>query len=395
MQKLKNILKKSETIKNLKVAVAHDFLVEYGGAEKVFEAIMEVFPNATAFTTEFWPEKFPEFYKSYKIQTGFVSKLPFHKKLFQHFKLFHTFIFEKFNLGGFDLIISSSAGFAKGVLTHPRVPHLAYIHTPPRFLWGLETTRHDKMNPLMKLILRPIESYWRMWDFNAAQRPFKLIANSKITQERISKFYRRDSEIIHPPVDTKKIAASEESDLKITRPFYFVVSRLVKYKKVDLIIEAFKKLPYDLYISGTGEAEKELRLISQDYPNVHLLGRASDADRNYYLKHAKASIFVGEEEFGIVMVESLAAGTPVIAFNKAGAAEIVTHKKTGVLFDEQSSSAIINAVKEAEKINFKKSDLLDQAEKFSKESFKEKLANFALKALEEKSIAYPENLSRS
>jgi glycosyltransferase involved in cell wall biosynthesis len=395
LKTLKSILEKMHSTKGekIKLAIAVDFLVEYGGAEKILEAVLEVYPNATIFTSDFWPEKFPASYKNYDIKTGFVSKLPFHKILFNQYKLFHTFIFEKFKLQDYDAILSISSGFAKGVLTHPKKPHIAYINTPPRFLWGLETTRHDKLNPIIKLILKPIEHYWRIWDFNAAQRPYKIISNSKTIQKRVTKYYRRESDYIYPPVDVEKIIDFKPSKVTPTKPFFFVVSRLVKYKKVDSIIEAFKKFPYDLYISGSGEDENRLKSLAQGYGNIHFLGRTSDEERNSYLKNAKASIFAGEEDFGIVLVESLAAGTPVIAFKKGGAEEIVDDKETGLFFEEQTADAIIRSLKEFEKLNFNKETLVKSALRFSKENFQKQLINYIAKSLEEKTLAYPENIT--
>lgn len=390
--------------KDLKIAIIHDFLIEYGGAEKVLEAMLEVFPRAHVFTTAYWPEKFPEKYRDYIINTGFIQKLPFHKSLFNQYKIFHPTFFEGLDLSGYNLVISTSAGFAKGVLTHPSIPHIAYIHTPPRFLWGMETTRHDNLSLLTRFSLTPLEHYWRIWDFNAAQRPTTLIANSEAVKKRIKKIYNRNAEVIHPPVEVSairnnikswRIAPELETKVNSLMPFFFVHGRLTKYKKIDLVIEAFKKLKYNLVISGDGEELKYLKVISKNNPNIHLLGRTSDQERNTYLDKSEAMIFAGAEDFGIVLVEALAAGKPVIAYNKDGASEILHNGKHGVLFESQTPSDIIRAVQQVRKTRFDREELTNRALEYSKEKFKSRFKKLAIETVEQTNKRYSKSILES
>jgi glycosyltransferase involved in cell wall biosynthesis len=357
----------------MKVALVHDFLNQYGGAERVLEALHEIYPKAPVYTSLYAPAKLPLRFKNWEIRAFRLPRFPLAKT----YTFFYPLLFEKLDLSSFDLVISTSANFAKGVITSPKTVHLSYIHTPPRFLYHYQTeVNRRKLLPL-KPILSPLDNLLRVWDFSAAQRPDLLVANSQETAKRIRKFYGREAEVIYPPVALAKRedGSSLEGAGEDSHPSYFlVVSRLAKYKRIDLAIEACKRLGLPLKIVGTGREEKRLGRMGGE--KTDFLGFVSDRRLAELYRRCRALIFPGEEDFGITPVEAMSFGKPVIAFGKGGALETVVAGKTGEFFYEEKPASLAKALKAFDPKKYRPADCVAQAQRFSKESFQENFRNF-------------------
>jgi glycosyltransferase involved in cell wall biosynthesis len=362
-----------------KIAIVHDYLNQYGGGERVVEAMSEVWPDAPIYTAIYdkklmygWLKISPE-----KIKTNFIQKLPFSNYLSKHYFFLYPLAFRLQNLEDADIVLSSSSYAAKFARPKKGAIHICYLHTPPRFLWGYDTelSRYysrpfDRLlSPLYELIVPPIRSLLRRADYDAAQKVDHFIVNSKEVQNRVKKHYHRDSVVIYPPVDTDRFVG-ETKDLG----YFLVVSRLGGYKKVDTVVEAFNKLGLPLKIIGYGPQFSYLKEIAKK--NIELLGRLPDSEVTDYIKNCKALIFPTYEDFGIVPVEAMAAGKPVIAFKKGGALETVVEGVTGVFFGSQTSSDIIRTVEKFDPTEYNATACREQAKKFSKEEFKRKIKLF-------------------
>lgn len=375
----------------MKIALVHDYLNQYGGGERVLEALYELYPDATVYTSiydrklmESWLKIPPE-----KIKTNFISKLPFHNYLSKHYFFLYPLAFRFQNLEGADLIISTCSYASKFVRGKKGVIHICYLHTVPRFLWGYDTelSRYYRrwfdrlLAPLYKLLVPMFKVILRQADYQAAQKVGYFLTDSKEVQRRIEKHYKRDSVVIYPPVDIDRFDKPKADNSKQT-DYYLIISRLGGYKKIDIAIEAFNKLCLPLKVVGDGPQLPTLKKIAAS--NIELLGRLSDLEVTRLLKSAKALIFPTFEDFGIVPVEAMAAGIPVIAFGQGGALETVVEGKTGIFFEEQTPTAIIEAVKKFETMKFYPEDCKTQAKKFSKEIFKQKVLNYVEKILNER-----------
>lgn len=330
-------------IDSMRVAIVHDWLTVYGGAERVLEQIIEIFPDADIFTLfDFLPEDSRGFIQNKRIQTSFIQRLPLARKKYRLYLPFMPLAVEQFDLSKYDLVISSSHAVAKGVITGPEQIHVCYCHTPIRYAWDLQHQYFHETglkSGVKGALARVILHYLRMWDVRTANGVDYFIANSHFVAKRIWKTYRRDSVVVYPPVDVDKFALSTTKE-----EFYLTVSRMVPYKKIDLIVEAFSYMPdKHLVVIGDGPDFKKVR--AKAGPNVTLMGYQPFPVLLEYMQRARAFVFAAEEDFGIVLVEAQACGTPVIAYGKGGAAETVIPGETGVLFDEQSVSALVAAVR--------------------------------------------------
>ncbi len=365
-----------------KVALAHDYLREYGGAERVLEVLHEIFPEAPLYTAYYNPDGLGGTLKRFKdwdIRTSWFQKFPFANRLLSPFRIFGPLMFESFDLSEYDLVISSSSAthLAKAVITKPETLHLSYIHTPPRFLYGYVTSINYKKHWWTRIGGEIINHFMRIYDFEVSQRPDILIANSKNIQKRIKKFYRRDSIVIYPPVDLA------EFHLKKTKGNYFLaLNRLVRGKGVDVIIEAANRLDILLKVAGTGPEMETLKKVSGK--NVEFLGWVSDEERVKLLSNAKALIVAAEDEdFGITSIEAQAAGTPVIAPASGGFLETVIDGKTGLLYGGPGQVTAEALVEVLQKFSAKggpssgwdPKECRKNAEKFSKERFKKEILN--------------------
>lgn len=365
-------------MKNLKVALAHDYLREYGGAERVLEALHDIFPEAPVYTAYYNPESLGENGKRFTgwdIKTSWFQKVPFASKLLSPFRLFAPMMFESFDLGEFDLVISSSSAayLAKAVITKPETLHISYIHTPPRFLYGYVTSFNYKKNPITRFLGELANHFLRIYDFEVSQRPDILVANSKNIQTRIKKFYRRESVVIYPPVEIS--SKYQVVGSKGKKDYFLVLSRLVRGKGVDIIVEAATKLSIPLKVAGVGPEMEALRKSSGK--NVQFLGWVSDEERIELLAGAKALIVAAEDEdFGITSIEAQAAGTPVIAPASGGFLETVEDKKTGLLYGGSgmvNADNLVEALQKFSALKLNSEDCRKNAEKFSKERFKKEI----------------------
>jgi glycosyltransferase involved in cell wall biosynthesis len=365
----------------MKVALIHDHLAQDGGAEKVLQVFAEMFPEAPIFTLLSEKNNIAKNYKNRKIDTSIIQKMPGGVKHYQWYMPFMPMAVEFFDLSKFDLVLSDSASFAKGVITRPETLHIDYCHTPTRYLWS-DTHQYInelKYNKWFKKIISLVLNYIRLWDRLAADRVDVFIANSETVKKRISKYYHRDSVVIYPPVDVETFNISPELiDEKLKAENYFLAGcRLVPYKRLDIVIEAFKKNPdKKLKIFGSGIDAERLKTIAGGAPNIEFLGRVSETELTKLYRNALAFIHPQEEDFGVVAVETMACGTPVIAFRKGGVEETIIEGKTGLFFDDQTPSAIAEAISKFDKSSFDENVIRAQAEKFSTENFKRNIQDF-------------------
>jgi glycosyltransferase involved in cell wall biosynthesis len=359
----------------MKVALVYDRVNKWGGAERVLLALHEIFPEAPLYTSVYdpkgapWAKVFPE------LRTSFLQKFPFTKSNHEFLAPFMPYVFESFDFSGFDVVISVTSEAAKGIRTKPGTIHICYCLTPTRYLWS-----HNDLyfsNPIMKFISKPIVNHLKRWDKLASKRPDKIIAISTEVKDRIQKFYDRESIIIFPPANTKLIYINKVKN----RKYYLVVSRLVKYKKVDLVVEAFNKLGYSLVVVGTGREEQKLK--SKSKKNIKFVGKISEEELVKYYNDAKALIMPQEEDFGIVAVEAQNYGVPVIAYKKGGAIDTVIPDKTGFFFEHQTVESLQAAIEQYLDSNHSTIDsdeCIKNANRFSKERFQKEFVDFVKNA---------------
>lgn len=346
----------------MRVAIVYDRVNKWGGAERVLLALHELFPKAPLYTAVYskkragWASVFPEVIPSY------LQKIPFMQDKHEFLGTFTPLAFETLDLSGHDLVVSVTSEAAKGVMTKPGSTHICYCLTPTRYLWSEHDTYFE--NRLLWFFSRPAVFYLRKWDKMAAKRPDVMVAISRAVKKRIKKYYERDPKVIFPPVDTEKFKATGK---EIKEEYYLVVSRLVKYKRVDLAIKAANALGKKLVVVGEGVQKASLKRMAED--NVHFVDELTDGELANYYRKASGLIFPQEEDFGIVAVEAQAAGTPVIAFKAGGAKDTVVDGKTGVFFNKQTPKSIIKAIGRFEKMDFDAKDLVRNAERFEKERF--------------------------
>ena len=351
----------------MKIALVHDFLMQMGGAEKVVEVLHTMFPEAPVFTSAYDPDVMPAHYRSWDIRTSFLQRLWMKRKTHRAALMLYPLAFESFDFSGFDLVISSSSSFAKGVITGPDTHHLCYTYTPMRYAWATGNyAEREQMGRLARLALVPVTHYLRMWDAVAASRVDTYVAISTTVQRRIAKYYRRASEVIHPPVDTARFAPSNTVE-----NYYVVASRMIPYKRLDLAIDAFSRLKIPLKVIGTGRQEAALRARAGSC--VQFLGHVPDTDLPGLMARSRGYVMPGEEDFGLAPVEANACGRPVVAFAAGGALDTQMDGQTGVLFEEQSVDSLCEAICSAEQTRFDPDFICRHARKFSTEVFQERI----------------------
>lgn len=364
----------------MKVALVHDYLREYGGAERVLEDLHEIFPNAPVYTAYLRPEglgKAWERFKDWDIRTSWIQNLPLANKLISPLRVLAASAFESFDLKEYDLVISSDAiYFAKAVITKPETLHIAYIHTPPRYLYGYTTSYNYKKHLWTRIGGELINYFLRIWDFEVSQRPDVLVANAKEIQSRIKKFYRRDSVVIHPAVDLSEFRGAK----KKVGDYYLSLGRLVRSKGIEVAIEACVELGVSLKVAGTGPLLNEFK--KKAGKTINILGSVSDKERVELLSNARALILLEEQpDFGITAVEAQAAGTPIIAVRAGGYKETIIEGKTGVFIEEASKEALVKVLESFDPKKYKESDCRENAERFSKERFKKEILDLVEKNL--------------
>jgi len=359
----------------MKKALIHDWFSVYAGAEKCVESFTNIWDDFKIYSLiDFLDEKDRDIIlKGKKVKTSFIQKLPFAKNKYRNYLPFFPMAIEQFDLSEYDLVLSSSHAVSKGVLTHSNQLHICYMHTPIRYGWDLyhHYLREAGLKSGLKgLIAKYTLHKLRIWDYISANRVDKYIANSKYIAKRIKKVYNKDAVVIYPPVDVEKFTLCETKE-----EFYFTASRMVPYKKIDLIVEAFSKMPdKKLVVIGTGPDFEKIK--SKATSNIELLGFQPDEVLLDYMQRAKAFVFAAEEDFGITPVEAQACGTPVICFARGGAIETVIDKKTGIYFYNQSINDIISAVENFENKTFNYNDIRTHSLQFSRERFEKEIKEY-------------------
>lgn len=357
----------------MKVAIVHDWLVTNAGAEKVLRSIVNLYPDADIFSlVDFLSDEERNIIiDGKKVHTSFIQKLPYAKKHFRNYLPLFPKAIESFDLSTYDLIISSSWAVTKGVKKSPDQLHVSYCHSPIRYAWDLYDEYTKDLPWLKKILVQSILKYIRKWDIDTLDRVDYFIANSKFVQERIKRIYNRESTVIYPPVNIDKFTLHEEKE-----DFYLTASRLVPYKKTKLIVEAFNKMPdKKLVVIGSGEEYNAIKKIAKD--NIKILGYQSDEILISTMQKAKGFIYAAIEDFGIIPIEAMACGTPVIALNEGGTKETVINKITGIHFEEQTQQSIIDAITTFEKLDFNYSDIRNEVTKYT--HFEKELLSFITK----------------
>lgn len=362
----------------MRIAVIHDWLVTNAGAEKVLRSIIDLYPSADIFSlVDFLSDKDRKNIINGKfVKTSFIQYLPFAKRHFRNYLPFFPKAIESFNLEEYDLIISSSHAVAKGIKKNQNQIHICYCYTPVRYAWDLYDEYTSNLKQPKKFLVQQTLKYIRNWDLKTLNRVDNFVADSKFVANRILKTYNRNSVVIYPPVDTKNYILDEKKE-----DFYFTASRLVPYKKTKLIVEAFNKMPNKkLVVIGSGEEFEGMKDIAKE--NIILLGYQEDNILIDHMKKAKAFIYAAVEDFGIVPIEAMSCGTPVIALDYGGTAETVIDGLTGVHFKNQTKEDIILAVERFETLNFDYKRISELTQSYSVERFKKEFLDFVNSKIE-------------
>lgn len=358
----------------LKVALVHDWIVRPGGGERVLWTMHEAFPDAPIYTSIYRPEGLPQFLEC-DVRSSYLGRWPFTKVSHQFFSSLRSSVFESFDFRDYDVVISSSSAEAKGVLTGPETLHICYMYTPTRYYWSeyqeyLTRPGFGRLSGVVQALMPIVVSGRRQWDFAAAQRPDRVIAISLNVAARIEKYYRRTPDaVIYPPIEIEQFRPGPEKPSG-----FLVVSRLIPYKRIDLAVEACRRLSRPLTVVGGGGELDNLRRLAG--PHTTFVGTVDDVTLARHLRSAEALLFPGEEDFGMVPLEAMACGRPVIAFGKGGAVESVIDGKTGVLFAEQSVDSLIDAIERFDQMEFDPVVARTQAEQFATRAFVDALTTY-------------------
>lgn len=352
----------------MKVAIIHYWFVAHRGGEKVVDELCGLFPDADIFTHVLDRDALSPVVATKSIHPSFIDSLPFSSRLYKNYLPLMPLALEQLDLRGYDLVISSESGPAKGVITSPESLHICYCHTPMRYVWDMYQDYMNQSGKIKRFVMAPLLHYLRMWDRLSADRVDHFVANSANVARRIGKHYRRDADVVHPPVEVEAFGCTD-----VAEDFYLMVGQLVGYKKAELAVRAFNRSGKKLIVIGEGDQMKLLQQIAG--PTIQLLGRQPfDVLRDHYAR-CRALVFPGEEDFGIVPVEAMASGRPVIAYDRGGALETVVDGQTGIFFSEQTEEAIMEAVERFEKMEhtFVPDDIRDHARAFSRERFRQEM----------------------
>ena len=352
----------------MKIALVHEYLNQFGGAERVLQVMCALFPDAPIYTLFYDPVATGGVFEGRETRTSFLQKAPFIKKYHRFFPLFMPLAIERFDFSQFDVVLSISSSFAKGVITKPSTRHICYCLTPPRFLWDDSQKFMEEFNypGFIKKTLPPLITYLRLWDREASYRVDEFWAISNFVKDRIKKYYLRDSEVIYSPVNVSKFYISDKTD-----DYFFMAGRLVSYKRFDLAIKVFNELGWSLKIAGIGSEMNRLKKMAGK--NIEFLGLVPDDKLADLYSKARAFIFPQEEDFGLTPLEAMASGRPVIAYRGGGSVETVLEGETGIFFNEQTEEALMKAVKDFDSKDFQPIKCRAQAEKFSIEVFRERI----------------------
>lgn len=360
----------------MKIALVHDYLVEAGGAERVVAALHELFPDAPIYTSVYDPRTALPALRDARIVTSFLQRLPHSRRVYKWWLPLYPLAFEQFDFSAYDVVISSSSSFAKGVITGPDTLHISYCHTPSRFAWRYhEYLRREPAGLACRLVMPWLVHYLRTWDYSAAQRVDGFVANSQNTARRIRKFYGHGAEVIHPPVDTtfytREPGPAACLPFVPPGPFFLLASRLAPYKRADLAVMACSQLDVPLVVAGDGVARPRLEQLAG--PAVRFVGHVPDHVLREYYRRCTALIFPGEEDFGLVPLEANACGRPVIAYRAGGALETVVDGVTGTFFDAQTPESLVAALRSFDPEAYDPAALRHHALKFDKQLFQRRI----------------------
>ena len=358
-----------------KVAIIHDWLNGMRGGEKVLEVLLEIFPGADIFTLFLEEKNISDAIKAHNIMVSPLNKYRFIRKHYKHFLPLFPSTIEEFNLKEYDVVISSSHCVAKGVIPHPHTLHIAYIHSPMRYVWDQYYPYFGNVKGLKKLYVKQQISRLRTWDAASSARVDYFAANSRFIQQRIWRYYHRESTVIHPPVDTENFQPVTNP----TKDYFLTVSALVPYKKNELLVEAFNQSNDRLIIVGKGPEEKKLRRAAGK--NIEFKKDVSRDELVKLYQNATGFVYAGVEDFGIVFVEAQACGTPVIAYKKGGVLDIV-NEDSGILFQHQTPTNLLEAIHKIKKSNFNSSIIRENSLKFSRQYFKQNFKTYFEKIIE-------------
>jgi glycosyltransferase involved in cell wall biosynthesis len=357
----------------MRIAVVHDYFTQLGGAEKVAEEIMRMLPEATLHATVALRHCVPASLAHVPIQTSWMQYLPRLEDYYRLYFLLYPLAVRSLNLREYDLVISSSSGYVKGVHTNRDALHICYCHTPMRWVWAFDSySQRESLSPAHRVLLKGLIRGLRDWDIGASRQPDHFIANSRTVAARIARAYGRQAEVIHPPIDLGRFSISHEQG-----DYYLVLSRLISYKRIDLAIAACNLLKRKLIIIGDGPDRE--RLTAMAGPTITFLGRLSDREVQYHAARCRALIFPGEEDFGMAPLEIAAAGRPTIAYRAGGALETIVESETGVFFDRQEPEDVALAIEHFEKLRWSEHLLRNHAEGFGVEVFQSRMYTFLSK----------------
>jgi glycosyltransferase involved in cell wall biosynthesis len=348
----------------LKVVLVHDWLNGMRGGEKVLEHLSGIFPKASIFSLHGELEKISDGIKKHPIHFSWIQKIPWKTRLYRYYLPLYPYAIRSFDFSGFDLVISTSHCAAKNVTVPASIPHICYCFSPMRYLWTLQDEYFGK-NKLTKALLYFPQKWLKHWDLQGAKRVTRFLTISKTIQERIHQCYGLESELIYPPTS---LPFMPQGALEFKQDYFLVVSALVPYKRIDLAIQASNQKKFTLKIAGTGPSLASLKKISG--PQVEFLGWVSETRKMDLLKNAKALIFPGFEDFGIVPLEALSVATPVVGFGRGGLTETVTHLHTGIFFQEQTVASLIQAIEILEQKKFPNENFKETWERFTPEKFR-------------------------
>lgn len=377
--------------KTMRVAIVHEWLEHYAGSERVLEQLLIMYPQAALFAiVDFMPGAERVMLGGRRVQTTFIQNLPLARKYFRYYLGLMPIAIEQLDLSGFDLVISSNHAVAKGVITGPDQVHVCYVHSPMRYAWDMQAAylRQGRMEGGARgLYARWLLHRLRNWDVRSAAGVDAFVANSSYIARRIMKVYRREATVVYPPVDIARFDGPEQP----RDDAYVVISRMVPYKRIDLVVEAFRRMPQRiLHVAGDGPERERIRKVAGDAPNIVFRGRVSDAEVLAMMRRARAFVFAGEEDFGIAMVEAQACGTPLIVFGRGGACDIVRGEDapdgpTGVLFAQQDADAIIDAVERFEGMQARITPQACRinARRFSREAFRQAMFRVVERAMQD------------
>ncbi|MFA5961887.1 MAG: glycosyltransferase [Parcubacteria group bacterium] len=360
----------------MRIALAHDYLVQCGGAEKVLDCFCELFPYAPIYTIIYDKKLMHGMFEDRNIKTSYLQRIPFAPTRHRIFPPLMPAAIEQFDFSNYDIVLSDSSSYAKGIITGPQTLHICYMHTPMRYAWDdcHKYTTDFYFPNFIKKIVPFFMNYIRIWDRISADRPDKIIANSNFISRRIKKYYKRDSIVINPPITFDNFYVSEK-----TEDYFLMAGRFMAYKRFDIAIKAFNELKLPLKILGRGPEVNRLKKIAG--PNIEFLGRVPEKELFRYFSCCKAFIFPQEEDFGIAAIEAMASGRPIIAYRGGDIPEHIEEGVTGIFFEHQTVEDIISAVKQFKESDYDPKYIREKALRFDKKIFKEKIKNYIEKEL--------------